>query len=387
LICRPAGRDRPCSKVTAGRSDAASASSRLTARVPRGLLATRVEAVSRSAVTLDAVARAAGVSRATASRVFTGSSQVSEEARRAVESAAAELGYVANRAARSLAAGRSESIGVVVLDPAWNVFQDPSFPRLLHGIGAELSEHELQMVLFAPQSEADSMRLEQYLAGGHVDGVLVVRLDDHEVLPQRLQSRGIPVVLGGRPRRGVDISFVHVDDHAGARSATEHLVEQGRRRIAHIGGPQHRDHAGDRLQGYREALWNAALRSDLVEHAEPSREGGEMAMARLLNRCEDIDAVFAASDAMAIGAMWVAQALGRRIPEDVAIIGFDDSPLAAATQPPLSSVRQPMEDMGREMTRLVLSMTALSTHGTLQKVLDPTLTVRESTARPVPVPP
>jgi DNA-binding LacI/PurR family transcriptional regulator len=89
---------------------------------------------------------------------------------------------------------------------------------------------------------------------------------------------------------------------------------------------------------------------------------------------------------MAIGAMWVMQALGRRIPDDVAIIGFDDSPPAAATQPPLSSVRQPMEDMGREMARLVLSMTALNTHGTLQKILDPTLTVRESTSGPVPVP-
>jgi DNA-binding LacI/PurR family transcriptional regulator len=285
-----------------------------------------------------------------------------------------------------LAAGRSESVGVVVLDPGWNAFQDPSFPRLLHGIGSELSSNGLQMVLFAPQSKADSGRLEQYLAGGHVDGVLLLRLVDHEVLPERLQARGIPVVLGGRPRRGLDISFVHVDNHAGAKSATEHLIEQGRRRIAHIGGPPHVDVAGDRLQGYREALWNAALRCDLVEQAEPSREGGEMAMGRLLNRCEDIDAVFAASDAMAIGAMWVMQALGRRIPDDVAIIGFDDSPLAAATQPPLSSVRQPMEDMGREMTRLVLTMTALNTHGTLQKILDPTLTVRESTSRPVPVP-
>ena len=289
-------------------------------------------------------------------------------------------------AAAKLAAGRSESVGVVVLDAGWNVFHDPSFPRLLSGIGDELSTNGLQMVLFAPQSQADSDRLEQYLAGAHVDGVLLVRMLDHEVLPERLQSRGIPVVLGGRPRRGLDISYVHVDNHAGARSATEHLIEQGRRRIAHIGAPHTSELGADRLQGYREALWNAALRCDLVEHGDPDREGGEMAMSRLINRCEDIDAVFAASDAMAIGAMWVMQALGRRIPDDVAIIGFDDSPLAAATQPPLSSVRQPMEDMGREMTRLVLSMTALNTHGPLQKTLDPTLTVRESTAKPVPVP-
>ena len=341
-----------------------------------------MEAVSRSPVTLDSVARAAGVSRATASRVFTGSSQVSEEARKAVERAAAELGYVPNRAARSLAAGRSESVGVVVLDPGWNVFQDPSFPRLMRGIASELEANGLQMVLFAPQSQTDASRLEQYLAGGHVDGVLLINVVDHEVLPDRLRSRGIPVVVGGKPRSGLDISFVHVDDHAGARSATEHLINQGRRRIAHLGSPGY----AERLQGYREAMWNAALRSDLVEHARDDREGGEMAMARLLSWCDDIDAVFASSDAMAIGAMWVLQALGLRIPDDVAIIGFDDSPHAAATQPPLSSVRQPMEDMGREMTRLVLSMTALNTHGPLQKILDPELAVRESTSKPARAP-
>lgn len=337
-----------------------------------------MEAVSRPPVTLDAVARAAGVSRATASRVFTGSSQVSEEARKAVERAAAELGYVPNRAARSLAAGRSESVGVVVLDPEWNAFQDPSFPRLMRGIATELEANGLQMVLFAPQSAADSARLEQYLAGGHVDAVLLLNLLDHEALPDRLRSRGIPVVLGGKPRNGLEISFVHVDNHAGARRATDHLIGQGRRRIAHLATHCH----SDRLQGFREAMWKAALRGDLVEYGGDNREGGEMAMARLLSRCDDIDAVFAASDAMAIGAMWVMQALGRRIPDDVAIIGFDDSPHAASTQPPLSSVRRPMEDMGREMTRLVLSMAALNTHGPLQKILDPELAVRESTSKP-----
>ncbi|HKC20653.1 MAG TPA: LacI family DNA-binding transcriptional regulator [Candidatus Dormibacteraeota bacterium] len=336
-----------------------------------------MEAVPRTAVTLDEVAKAAGVSRATASRVFTGNPKVSDTARNAVEQAASTLGYVPNRAARSLAAGRSESVGVVIPDP--NVFHDPSIARLIRGIGAELADHGLQMVLFAPQSETDLERLEQYLAGGHVDAVLVIRLE-LEALPARLQSRGIPVVLGGRPKNGLQVSFVDVDNHAGGKTATEHLIEQGRRHIAHLASPGH----ATRFQGYREAMWSAALRSDLVEVAEPDRDGGEMAMARLLSQHEDIDAVFAASDAMAIGAMWVLQALGRRVPDDVAIIGFDDSPLAAATQPPLSSVRQPMEEMGREMTRLVVSMNALNTHGPLQKILDPTLAVRESTAKPVP---
>ncbi len=131
-------------------------------------------------------------------------------------------------------------------------------------------------------------------------------------------------------------------------------------------------------------MWNAALRSDLVEHGDSDREGGEMAMARLLSRVDDVDAVFAASDEVAIGAMWVLQALGPRVPRDVAIIGFDDSPPAALTQPSLSSVRQPMEDMGREMARLVLDMNG--SQDPQVKLLEPALAVRGSSARPVPSP-
>ena len=319
------------------------------------------------------------MSRATASRVFSGNPQVSDEARVAVERAAAELGYVANRAARSLAAGRSESVGVIVPDPGSRLFGDPLLPRLLRGIGEELSANGLQMVLFAPQSAIDVQRLEQYLVGGHVDAVLLLALHESDSLPVRLQARGIPMVFGGRPRQPLDVSFVDVDNHAGGRTATEHLIEQGRRHIAHVAGPRHVPVAGDRLQGFREAMWNAALRSDLVEYGELDRDGGEMAMGQLLATGVEIDAVFAASDAMAAGAMWALQVLGRRVPDDVAVIGFDDSPIAAATQPPLTSVRQPVEDMGREMAKLVLSLTAVRGQAPQQMILSPELTVREST--------
>lgn len=319
------------------------------------------------------------MSRATASRVFSGNPQVSDEARVAVERAAAELGYVANRAARSLAAGRSESVGVIVPDPGSRLFGDPLLPRLLRGIGEELSANGLQMVLFAPQSAIDVQRLEQYLVGGHVDAVLLLALHESDSLPVRLQARGIPMVFGGRPRQPLDVSFVDVDNHAGGRTATEHLIEQGRRHIAHVAGPRHVPVAGDRLQGFREAMWNAALRSDLVEHGELDRDGGEMAMGQLLATGVEIDAVFAASDAMAAGAMWALQVLGRRVPDDVAVIGFDDSPIAAATQPPLTSVRQPVEDMGREMAKLVLSLSAVRGQAPQQMILSPELTVREST--------
>ena len=167
----------------------------LTAAVPRGLLiapqGVSMEAVSRTAATLDQVARAAGVSRATASRVFSGNLRVSEDARRAVESAATRLGYVPNGAARSLAAGRSESVGVIVPEPGSGYFLDPMLSRLLRGIGEELSASGLQMVLFSPQSPADVQRLEQYLVGGHVDAVLMLTLHESDTLPARLHARGI----------------------------------------------------------------------------------------------------------------------------------------------------------------------------------------------------
>src|SRR5438067_10858711 len=195
-----------------------------------------MEAVSRTPATLDQVARAAGVSKATASRVFSGSSAVGTEARRAVERAAAELGYVPNRAARSIGARRSESVGVVVPEPGSRLFIDPLLPRLLRGIGEELSANGLQMVLFSPQSPADVQRLEVYLAGGHVDAVLLLTLHESDALPARLQARGIPTVFGGRPRGSIEVSFVDVGNHAGGRTATERLNEQGRRVLAHYSG-------------------------------------------------------------------------------------------------------------------------------------------------------
>jgi DNA-binding LacI/PurR family transcriptional regulator len=297
----------------------------------------------------------------------------------AVERAAAELGYVPNSAARTGAARRSESVGVVVPEPGPRLFLEPGLPRLLRGIGEELSARGLQMVLFAPQSPTDVERLEHYLAGGHVDAVILLTLHDSDTLSARLRAYGIPVVYGGRPRGRFDVSFVDVDNHAGGRSATEHLIEQGRRRIAHIAGPRQSPSASDRTQGFREAMWNSALRSDMVEHADMDRDSGEMAMARLLAAGHRVDAVFAATDAMAAGAMWALQVLGRHVPDDVAVIGYDDSPIAAATQPAMSSVKQPIEEMGREMARLVLNQSVAHDHAPRQLILSPELAVREST--------
>src|SRR5260370_36212410 len=153
-----------------------------------------MDAVPRSQVPLDLVARLAGVSRATASRVFGGNPGVSPEARAAVERAAAELGYVPTQVARSLAGGRSESVGVVVPDPQSSLFLDQQFPRLLFGIGEELSANGLQMVLFAPQSPADVQRLEQYLGARPVGAPLPLTPRGHDTPPLARPAPGHPLV-------------------------------------------------------------------------------------------------------------------------------------------------------------------------------------------------
>src|SRR5881409_1830283 len=186
--------------------------------------------------TLEEVARVAGVSRATASRVFTASPKVSPKARRAVERAAEKLRYVPNRAARTLVTGRTDSVGLVIPEPTAFLFGDPFFPRLVRGIGDVLSRRLLQLVLLMPQSPADETRLEGYLSAGHVDGVLMVSLHGNDPLPERLLERGMPVVLGGRPSANSPVNFVDVDNIGGARMAVEHLIAGRHRRIATVTG-------------------------------------------------------------------------------------------------------------------------------------------------------
>ncbi len=305
--------------------------------------------------TLDAVAREANVSRATVSRVVNGSPKVSPDVRRTVERAVAKLGYIPNPAARSLVTRRSDSVGLVITEPASRLFDDPFFPRLLRGISAELSARTLQLVLLLPEDGDAEQRLERYIAAGHVDGVVLVSLHGDDPLPAHLQARQVPMVVGGRPPEGVVASYVDVDNREAAKSAVRHLAGRGRRRIATNTGPQDMGAGLDRLEGYLEALAELGLPRDqrLVAHADFTYEGGAAAMRRLLEAAPDLDAVFAASDLMAAGALGVLRAAGRAVPETVAVVGFDDSPLAEAMEPPLTSVRQPIEEMGRELVRLL----------------------------------
>jgi DNA-binding LacI/PurR family transcriptional regulator len=316
----------------------------------------QLEAIpGRPVATLEEVARVAGVSRATVSRVVNGSPKVSADVRRVVERAIDRLGYVPNRAARSLVTRRSDSIAVVITEPANRLFSDPFFPRLVRGISAALTARDLQLVLLMPNDDVDERRTVRYLTAGHVDGVILVSLHGDDPLPEQLAARRIPSVVLGRPSRGVDVDFVDADNRDGGHRATAHLIQRGRRRIATIAGPKDMVAGVDRLAGYRDALAEAGIAVDdgLVVTGDFTQAGGEAAMTRLLKQRPDLDAVFCASDLMAVGALGVLQTAGRRVPEDVAIVGYDDSPIATTTRPALSSVRQPIEDMGREMVHLL----------------------------------
>jgi DNA-binding LacI/PurR family transcriptional regulator len=222
-------------------------------------------------------------------------------------------------------------------------------------------------------------RLERYVTGGHVDGVLLASLHGDDPLPSTLERAGVPAVLVGRPPGEVAASYVDADNRGGARLAVDHLARRGRRRIATITGPQDMGVGQDRLDGYLDGLAAAGLAGDLVEAGDFTEEGGAAAMARLLARPgPPVDAVFAASDLMAAGALRALRAAGRRVPDDVAVVGFEDSAVARYTQPPLTTVRQPIEEMGRQATRLLLAKVAGETGG-MHLILDVDLVVRAST--------
>ncbi|WP_405614240.1 LacI family DNA-binding transcriptional regulator [Streptomyces sp. NBC_00076] len=307
--------------------------------------------------TLEEVAARAGVGRGTVSRVINGSPRVSDATRAAVEAAVAELGYVPNTAARALAANRTDAIALVVPEPETRFFAEPYFSDMLKGVGAELSDTEMQLLLIFAGSDRERARLAQYLAAHRVDGVLLVSVHADDPLPDLLAQLEIPAVISGPRSAGETLPSVDSDNYGGARSAVEHLLARGSRVVAHITGRLDVYGAQRRADGYRDALLDAGHLVDerLIETGDFTEEGGRRAMTKLLARRPDLDAVFAGSDVMAAGARQVLREEGRAIPDDVALVGYDDSAIARHMDPPLTSVRQPIEEMGRRMIDLLLT--------------------------------
>ena len=310
----------------------------------------------RGSVTIEEVAAAAGVSRSTVSRVVNGSTAVSPEALAAVRAAIDELNYVPNRAARSLASRQTHAIALIVPEDTNRFFGDPFFAAIVAGITGKLGSSDyLLNLLIASDDPGDKMT--SFVRNGGVDGALIVSHHTSDAFIDRIAD-AVPVVYGGRPVRRREADYVvDVDNVTGAENATRRLVEIGRTKIATISGTPTMVSSIDRVVGFRSVLADAGLQAFAEEAGDYSEGSGSDAMRRILS-VGTPDAVFVASDLMARGALTVLRAAGLRVPEDVALVGFDDSSVAVSTDPQLTTMRQPMYAQGEAMAAVLLARLA-----------------------------
>ncbi|WP_127475898.1 LacI family DNA-binding transcriptional regulator [Microbacterium sulfonylureivorans] len=326
--------------------------------------------------TIRDVAAAAGVSRGTVSRVINGGHWVSPDAREAVEDAIRRTGYTANHHARSLATGRAGSLAFLLTEPQHLLFDDPTFALLLRGAAEALAQRSMTLVLLVAGTPAERANVAHFVSAGHVDGVLLISSHESDPLLEELLAAGVPTVCCGIPLgHQAQVPTVSVDEVGSAREMTRHLLDRGHRRIAMIAGPHDTPGGRYRLVGFQEEMGDA-FDPALVEEGDYSQESGAVAMTRLLERTRDIDAVFAASDLMAAGAITALRKAGLRVPEDIAVAGFDDSGLAATHEPPLTTMRQPWDRISEGMVSLLLEAIAGGAPEPL--TLPTTLVVRES---------
>lgn len=329
--------------------------------------------------TIHDVAAHAGVSRGTVSRVLQGGRNVSPAAQEAVNAAIRKLGYVVNRAARSLVTQRAGSVAFLLSETQDRFFQDPNFTTLLRGCTEALADHDLPLVLITAGTEAERRRISRYLSASHVDGVLLISSHRGNPMIDHLRQAALPFVCCGKPLgKGSRLSYVAADDREGAMDMVRYLLESGRERIATIAGPQDTPGGLERLVGYREMLIEHGIAYDerLVEIGDYSQASGESCMRRLLDRAPELDAVFVASDLMATGALAAIGHAGRQVPGDIAVGGFDDAPLARDARPPLTTIRQPWDRISEVMVRQLLAQ--IDGDGPASVILPTELVVRDS---------
>ena len=305
--------------------------------------------------TLEDVAAAAGVSRSTASRAINGGNRVSPEAQAAVDAAVRTLRFTPNRAARALVTDRANSIALVIPEPDDRVTGDPFFGQIIKGLGQALDDTEFAMVLLLARRGDTADKTMRYLRHGHVDGSVVVSHHESDLIERALVAGALPSVFVGRPWYLADqLSYVDTDNRLGAGMATRHLLEGGRSSIATVAGPPDMIAAVDRLDGWRRALESAGRPATALEHGDFTTAGGAEAARRLLERHPDLDAIFVANDLMAVGVLDVLRGLGKAVPGDVAVVGYDNAALAATTEPPLTTVVNPVAEMARAAGQVLL---------------------------------
>ena len=333
-------------------------------------------------VTIHQVAEEAGVSIQTVSRVINNRSDVSEETRKRIREIMGRLGYQPFAIARGLASNRTYTLGLVTVD-----FADPWFSQVVTGAEQEAHEHGYCFMLGSsacnPEDEPKFLRL---LTERHVDGILFVRASCAEESKHllRMKEMGVQVVTTGFHPRGWDLTVVDVDNIGGGRKATEYLIGLGHRRIAMLTGPLDWNSARDRQDGYIQALEANGISTDpeLIVEASWLHRDGYLSMKRLLDKKLPFTAVFAQNDRLARGAISALHEVGLRVPEDISIIGYDDIPEAEFSDPPLTTIRQPMRTIGEAATRLLIQMIENRETTSTQVLFDTELIVRSSCTHP-----
>jgi LacI family transcriptional regulator len=339
--------------------------------------APRSTSASKSVVNLHMVAERAGVSPSTVSRILNGTAVVSDDKRGAVDRAIAELGFVPNPVARGLAGGRTLSIGVLT-----QAIDSPFYGAALRGIEDALGQAGYSPLFMSGHWQADEeARCIDVLRARRVDGLIVLtgRLSDNAL---RAVAKTLPVVVTGRTLNAPNLYSLSFDNAAGARMATQHLIDQGHKRIAFIAGdPRHPD-AVDRQAGYLAALDAAGLRvlPELIMPGQFHEDSGVVAVEQLFHTRQRFTAIFAANDQMAFGAALALHRRGLRVPDDVSLVGFDDLLGALYTLPPLSTVHQPVYELGRLAATSVLQL--LAGHEPTAAMPAPSFIERESTRAP-----
>lgn len=306
--------------------------------------------------TIFDVAAEAKVSRGTVSRVLNGEPYVSDSSRAAIEKAIEKVGYVRNMAARNLVTQSTRAIALIVHEPHSVFLEDPNIGAILLGTNDRLSESDYQLVCLIIGGDRDSSRIAEYLRGGFVDGAIIVSAREHDPISAAIAQIGLPAVFVGHPSTEPNTPYVGIDNRGAARDITTRLVQTGRQKVGMIAAALDRDSGAERLAGFRDAMGDRYDESLVIDIPLYSRTSGVEGMRELLRRAPDVDGVFASSDAIAAGAMDVLREHGRSVPGDVGIVGFDDSDWAMRCQPPLSTVRQPADLLGREAASVVLGL-------------------------------
>ena len=301
------------------------------------------------------LAKAAGVSEATVSRVLNGDSSVHPDRASRVQDAVVKLGYRKNRVASAQASGRSGLIAVVIDDDI-SVFEDPFWATVTSGVSRILSENGIHTVLMvSPVGSADG-GVAHYLKSGEVDGAIFFVLHS-DALVNHLKKSGLPMVIAGTPHTSLDIPFVDTDNFGGAYSATRHLINKGCQKVGIITGDLGTTAAKQRLDGYLQAFreTGGVPAKGLICEGDYSLQSGMDRTTQLLLTHPDVDGIFASNDLMAAGAVTVLQDLGRMVPEHVKVVGFDDSPIAQTVRPALTTIRQDVVALGEAAGALIIA--------------------------------